>query len=238
MPTQRDTIGIVLAGGASRRMQAATPGVPARKELLTLAGQTFLERVVAVVAAEAGRVMVVAGPNQPLPPLPEPVQVVRDSLPGSGPLAGIADGLRAATAAARADGRQPPKLAFVTSCDVPLLRREVVRLLIERGGMSQAAWTVPLVGGHRQVLVSAVKLALLERIEAWLATGRRDPRGLLVELEAEDRAAVEVVTEAEVGAVDSKLESFLDVDTPADYDRVCQQLTYGKRDESPYTSQS
>jgi hypothetical protein len=52
------------------------------------------------------------------------------------------------------------------------------------------------------------------------------------------RAAVEVVTEAEVGAVDSKLESFLDVDTPADYDRVCQQLTYGKRDESPYTSRS
>jgi len=97
---------------------------------------------------------------------------------------------------------------------------------------------VPLVGGHRQVLVSAVKLALLERIEAWLATGRRDPRGLLVELEVEDRAAVEVVTEAEVGAVDSKLESFLDVDTPADYDRVCQQLTYGKRDESPYTSRS
>ena len=39
MPTPLDTIGIVLAGGASRRMQGATPGVPARKELLTLAGQ-------------------------------------------------------------------------------------------------------------------------------------------------------------------------------------------------------
>ena len=111
---------------------------------------------------------------------------------------------------------------------MPLLHRDVVRLLIERAGTSRAAWTVPLVGGHRQVLVSTVKLALLERIEPWLATGRRDPSGLLAELAAADRAAVAVVTEAELVAVDATLESFLDVDTPADYERVCRQLTYGK----------
>ena len=39
--------------------------------------------------------VVVAAPGQELPPLPGPVEVVRDSAPGSGPLAGIADGLRA-----------------------------------------------------------------------------------------------------------------------------------------------
>jgi molybdopterin-guanine dinucleotide biosynthesis protein A len=238
MPTQRETIGIVLAGGESRRMQAVAAGVVARKELLMLAGQTFLERVVAIVAAEVGQVIVVAAPNQPLPALAGSVQVVRDSLPGSGPLAGIADGLRAATAAALAGGQAPPELAFVTACDVPLLRREVVRLLIDRARLSQAAWTVPLVDGHRQVLVSAVRPALLGRIEAWLATGRRDPRGLLAQMEAEHPGTLELVTEADLVVADPALESFLDVDTSADYDRVCRQLTYGKHGECPYTSPS
>lgn len=237
MPVQRAIVGIVLAGGASRRMQPTADGADTRKEMLPLGGRTLLDRVVDTVAAELGdlsRVFVVTAPGQPLPELPASVHVVQDSRPGAGPLAGIADGLRAAGVVAAAAGQELPKLAVIASCDVPLLRLEIVRLLIARATSSQALWTVPLVAGHRQVLVSAMQFGLLAGIEAWLATGRRDPRGLLEQLVAVEQraaggpAAIAVVTEAECLAVDPALESFLDVDTPADYERVCRQLTYGK----------
>jgi molybdopterin-guanine dinucleotide biosynthesis protein A len=87
-------------------------------------------------------------------------------------------------------------------------------------------WTLPLVGGHRQVLVSVVRAELLGRIESWLAAGRRDLRGLVDEM----ATAVAIVPEAEIAAVDPRLESFLDVDTPADFARVRHQLPYGESD--------
>jgi molybdopterin-guanine dinucleotide biosynthesis protein A len=222
----RGVIGIVLAGGASRRMQPPAGGPPVRKELLAPGGRTLLERVVDAVAAEVAEVIVVAAPDTPVPELPGRPFVVRDSMPGSGPLAGLADGLRAA---ALSRGGEAAPLAVVVSCDVPLVRREVLRLLIDRARESGAMWTLPLVGGHRQVLVSVVRAELLGRIESWLAAGRRDLRGLVDEMAA-DAAAVAIVPEAEIAAVDPRLESFLDVDTPADFARVRRQLPYGESD--------
>lgn len=224
-----DVIGIVLAGGASRRMQpdaaAADVRADVRKERLAPGGRTLLERVVAAIAADVAEVIVVAAPGEPLPDLPGRVRVVRDASPGAGPLAGLADGLTAALGARDHSGEQSPDLAVVVSCDIPLLRPEVVRLLIERARASAALWTLPVVGGHRQVLVSVVRPTVIGRIASWLATGRRDLRGLVDSLAAADSAAVAIVPEAELAAVDPELESFLDVDTPADYARVCRQLT-------------
>jgi molybdopterin-guanine dinucleotide biosynthesis protein A len=179
--------------------------------------------VVDAVAAEVAEVIVVAAPDMPVPELPGRPFVVRDSMPGSGPLAGLADGLRAA---ALSRGGEAAPLAVVVSCDVPLVRREVLRLLIDRARESGAMWTLPLVGGHRQVLVSVVRAELLGRIESWLAAGRRDLRGLVDEM----ATAVAIVPEAEIAAVDPRLESFLDVDTPADFARVRRQLPYGESD--------
>jgi molybdopterin-guanine dinucleotide biosynthesis protein A len=224
-------IGIVLAGGSSRRMQPPAGGPPVRKELLAPGGTSLVARVVDAVAAEVDRVIVVAAPALPMPEFPGQPLVVRDSLPGAGPLAGLADGLRAAAALGC---REPSLLAVVVSCDVPLVRREVLRLLIDRARASGAAWTVPLVGGHRQVLVSVVQVGLLRRIESWLAAGRRDLRGLIDDMPASGDAAVVIVPEAEIAAVDPRLESFLDVDTPADFDRVRRQLPYGESDRETY----
>lgn len=208
-------------------MQPPAGGPPVRKEVLAPGGTSLLARVVDVVAAEVGEVIVVAAPDAPLPELPGRPLVVRDSLPGAGPLAGLADGLRAAAELRRGE---PAPLAVVVSCDVPLVHREVLRLLIDRAHERGAMWTLPLVGGHRQVLVSVVRAEVLGRIESWLATGRRDLRGLIDTLAAADAAALEIVPEAEIAAVDPRLESFLDVDTPADFDRVRRQLPYGESD--------
>ena len=226
------TVGIVLAGGNSTRLAsvAATGG---GKALLTFQGKTFLENIVTVVAAEVGPTIVVAAAGQRLPAL-DGVRIVHDLTPGAGPLAGIRDGLRAVLAVDDAGhaghachachachaAAEPPRLAFVASCDVPLLRREVVRLLMALAAESDALWTVPVVHGHRQVLVSVMRVELLSRIEAWLATGRRDLRGLFKEMAQKDPQSVCEVPEDACQAVDPTLESFVDIDTPDDLERL------------------
>ena len=220
------TVGIVLAGGNSTRLAsvAATGG---GKASLTFQGKTFLEHVVTVVAAEVGPTIVVAAAGQRLPAL-DGVRIVHDLTPGAGPLAGIRDGLRAVLAVDAAGhaghaghaAAEPPRLAFVASCDVPLLRREVVRLLVAAAAESDALWTVPVVHGHRQVLVSVMRVELLSRIEAWLSTGRRDLRGLFKEMAQTDPQSVGEVTEEACKAVDPTLESFVDIDTPDDLERL------------------
>jgi molybdopterin-guanine dinucleotide biosynthesis protein A len=177
---------------------------------------------------ELGEVIVVAGPEQALPPLPAGVVVIADTRPGSGPLAGLADGLRAALSSATSGGLLPPRQALVVSADVPLISPAVIRLLCGAltGGKPHSAgepeqrgplWAVPLVAGHPQVLLSAVDLTVLAEAEAYLATGRRDPRGLLHSLQARGPHLVRLLPEAELRGVDPQLESFLDVDTWDDF---------------------
>ena len=207
-------VGIVLAGGRSSRL-GAVPLPPGGKAAIAFDGTSLLARVVEAVAGAVDRVLVVAAPGQPLPPLDPEVDIVRDAAPGTGPLAAIRDGL---VAAAR---RTPlPWVAFVTSCDVPLLRRDVVRLLVARGLDTGALWVVPDWEGHPQVLLSVVALDLLPAIDAHLAAGRRDPRGLLHRLEATAPERIVRVSEAELAAVDAGGDSVRDVDTPADLERL------------------
>jgi molybdopterin-guanine dinucleotide biosynthesis protein A len=214
----RDVVGIVLAGGRGARLSEGIDLPAGGKAAVDLGGRSLLERVMETLAAEVGSTIVVAAVGQPLPSALA-ARVVRDTAAAAGPLAGLRDGLVTA-----AQGREPPRLAFIAACDAPLLRREVVRLLITAARSTGAVWTVPEVQGHRQVLTSVVGLGMLPRIEAWLATGRRDLRGLCAEIDREGPGRVHVVAEPEIVAVDPTLDSFADVDTPADLRAAEQRL--------------
>src|SRR5262245_40439806 len=96
--------GVVLCGGESRRM-----GRP--KAWLPFGGERMLPRVVRVLTEVVSPVVVVAAPDQEVPPLPASVHVVRDEERGRGPLEGLAAGL--AALAGKADA------AYLSSCDVP-----------------------------------------------------------------------------------------------------------------------
>ncbi|MFM7245745.1 MAG: molybdenum cofactor guanylyltransferase [Planctomycetia bacterium] len=207
-------VGIVLAGGRSSRLGGDALG-PGGKAAVEFNGRSLLERVVTAVAPEVDRVVVVAAPGQPLPAVPAGVVIVRDSAPGSGPLAALGDGLRVAAGFA-----PPPRVAFVATCDVPLLRPAVVRLLVGRSLATGAGWVVPEWDGHPQVLLSVVALDLLPAIEVRLAAGGRDLRGLL---EAESPARVERVTAAALAAVDRRGDFATDVDTPEDLARLADR---------------
>ena len=183
---------------------------PVQKEWLDLGGRTLLDRVVDAVAAETSRTIVVTAPGRPLPPLCHPVEIIHDSRPGSGPLAALLDGLDALDPAAE----EP--LVFVCSCDVPGLKREVIRWLVGRATATGADWVVPEVASHPQVLTSVIRRSLRGPIAAWLAAGRRDPSGLVVSLRHDTGVRIDLVGEEALVAIDPALQSFRDIDTPED----------------------
>lgn len=195
------TLGIIVAGGASRRMRLP-PGQ--NKADIVLAGRPLLDHVCRAVRPEVDKLVVVAGPDQAVPPLPEIDAVIRDSQPGAGPLAGIADALRAA-------GPGMDR-AFIASCDAPLLMRGVVRLVLERLTAAGTLWAVPVINTHPQTLASAMRPGILPAIEAFLASGRRDLRGLMDALAAS--GGITPVNETEIEQVDPSRMSFADADTP------------------------
>src|SRR5688572_29654059 len=101
---------IILAGGRSRRM-----GQP--KESLPFGGTTLLGRTVETLLDRTWPVVVVARPEQQLPPLPLEARVVADDLPGQGPLQAIASGIRWLRGSNGGLGERDA--AFVTGCDAP-----------------------------------------------------------------------------------------------------------------------
>lgn len=201
-----DVVAIVLAGGRSRRMGRLVG--PGGKAALEHAGESMLARVCRAVAGEAARVIVVAAAGQPLPRLPVTVEIVRDTRPAAGPLAALHDGL--------VHAGHGPRTAIVAPCDVPGLEPELVRLLVRAAREPGVRWAVPLVGGHPQVLVSALATDLVEPLAAALAAGHRGPRSLFEKLCRERPGSVRVIGADELGIVDPSLASFADIDAPED----------------------
>src|SRR5438105_14400226 len=95
--------GIVLCGGQSKRMGRA-------KAWLPFAGELMLPRVVRLLSEVVAPVVVVAAPDQEVPPLPPAVAVLRDEERGRGPLQGLAVGLAAL--------RGRVEAVYLSGCDV------------------------------------------------------------------------------------------------------------------------
>src|SRR5580700_6643343 len=106
--------GIILCGGQSQRMGRA-------KAWLPFAGELMLPRVVRLLREAVDPVVVVAAPDQEVPPLAADIAIVRDEEKGRGPLQGLAAGLAALEGRAEA--------AYLSSCDVPFLKPAFVRRL-------------------------------------------------------------------------------------------------------------
>ncbi|WP_420108869.1 molybdenum cofactor guanylyltransferase [Mycolicibacter arupensis] len=159
--------GVVLAGGASRRMghDKATLTVPGRFN-----GLTLVEHLVAVVARNCGPVFVVAAQGQVLPELA--AQVLRDEVPGLGPLPAIGLGLRAAA-------RQGALRAFVCAVDMPFLTTELIDQLGEESSQSGADVVLPA-AGRDHYLAGVYRTALAATVDALVAAGERRV-GALVE---------------------------------------------------------
>lgn len=154
--------GIVLAGGASRRMGRD-------KATLVVRGQTLVERVVTTVATRCAPVFVIAAPGQALPELS--AQILRDEVRGVGPLLATARGLRAA-----ADAGQ--EWAFVCAVDMPHLSARLIDELAEAAASSTADVVLPW-DGRDHYLAGLYRTALAARADALVADGERSMRALV-----------------------------------------------------------
>lgn len=150
--------GIVLCGGKSTRM-----GAP--KALLAFGTETMLQRVVRLLATIVSPIVVVAAPGQLLPELPPSAVVTRDEREGRGPLEGLRAGLKALPGTV--------DIAYVTSCDVPLLVPGFVQRMIELLGDDDIA--VMEIDGFPHPLSAVYRCSTLPHVEALLAEDRLRP---------------------------------------------------------------
>ncbi|MBX5442157.1 MAG: molybdenum cofactor guanylyltransferase [Solirubrobacteraceae bacterium] len=178
------------------------------KASLDWEGASLLAHVAATVgAAVDGPVVVVGGPGQALPELPDGVRRVDDPQEGLGPLQGIATGLEAVRA-------QAP-VAFVTATDMPLLHPAFVRRVVAALGDADVA--MPMVYGRRQTLAAAYRTALAGVARELVAEAQLSPGRLLERCRVAWLDEPALLADPELAAADPHLDSVTSVDTPADY---------------------
>lgn len=188
-PVTMRTGGLILCGGGSTRMGRDKASLPFGE------GETLLSTVTKRVreAIGGGPLVCVAAPGQGLPDLPPETLVTHDRHPGRGPLEGLAAGLAAANGKADA--------VIAVACDAPLIRPELLRLLLTSLDGFDAA--TPVVEGRRQPLPTAHRVSMLSQAEKLLRDGKRSLQSLL------DGLLVKELDEASMKSADPELLSFL-----------------------------
>lgn len=170
---------------------------------------------------------VVAQDERPYADLP--VTVIHDQYPGLGPISGIHAGLKASR----------DHYNFVLACDLPLMRVEMVRFLMERA-MSMELYAskkfsnenaqptecvdrpielwIPSLGGSCEPVAAVYAQEVQEVLEKMILAHDYRLLNILPVLQ------VEYVREEELRLVDPALESFFNVNTPVQYEQVQEIL--------------
>jgi molybdopterin-guanine dinucleotide biosynthesis protein A len=178
------------------------------KAWLPFAGEIMLPRVVRLLAEVVDPVLVVAAPDQEVPPLPDNVEIVRDEEKGRGPLQGLAAGLGALRGNADA--------AYLSSCDVPFLKPAFVRRLIELLGADSIC--VPRVGDYHHPLAAVYRLAVAPIVERLLAEDRLRPFFLF------EAVPTRIVEAAELAEVDPTFQSLRNLNTTENYEAALREI--------------
>jgi molybdenum cofactor guanylyltransferase len=202
---------VLIAGGQSRRMgraKARLPVPPGNQPLLCHIHQRLQ-------ALPIEQLLIVA--NDPtlahlFPPAAR-AQVVADAYPNSGPLGGIATGLRACAG-----------WGIFLACDLPLINPHMIqhlcRLVEEESPHRQSAWDaiVPVVAGYEQTLHALYHRRALPIIEQTLANGQLHTTSFLPAVQTR------WVREEELRPIDPDFHSFLNANTPEEWAEACALL--------------
>jgi molybdenum cofactor guanylyltransferase len=186
--------GIVLCGGKSTRM-----GAP--KATLPFGPETMLQRVVRLLGTVVSPIVAVAARDQLLPALPENVIVTRDEREAKGPLEGLRAGLAALP--------DSVDIAYVTSCDVPLLVPAFAQRMIELLGDHDIA--VMEIEGFPHPLSAVYRRDTLPHVESLLARDKLRPVFLF------DAVRTRRVQPEEMLSVDPELLTLRNLNTREDY---------------------
>ena len=195
----RNISAVVLAGGESQRL-----GMD--KALLELDGQTLLARTVYKVASLSDDVIVVTNNRDRYQHLGLDVRFVPDEQPGEGALMGLYSGLQAARHAA----------AFAVACDMPFLNVSLLRHMLAESTSYDVV--VPRLESDLLEPLHAIYsrrcLPLMARL---LEQGRRRIFAFFADVR------VRYIEEATIARFDPLHLSFVNVNTPADW-QLAQDL--------------
>jgi molybdopterin-guanine dinucleotide biosynthesis protein A len=181
------------------------------KALLMLDGVPLLVRAMTLLREIADPVVIVAGPDTPVPDLPPtedraaPAPILRDRTGGKGPL----EGLRAGLSGIAAMSGPPRDRALLVACDLPFVRREVLALLASRLDGDLDA-VVPRTPGGPEPLLACYRATVLPSVEAALASRDVSMRSFL------RRIRVRELDEETLRVADSDLRSFWNLNRPGD----------------------
>jgi molybdopterin-guanine dinucleotide biosynthesis protein A len=143
--------------------------------------------------------------NQPNKPKEPEVTLVRDEVPYQGPVGGIYYGLKAARGA----------VAFVTSCDVPFLNLDLVSYLTSQ--ISSYDVVVPHWQGRLQPLHAVYRLSVLPQLKEQLERGELRPVFLY------EKVRTREIHEGEIRRFDPQGLSFLNMNSPEDYQHALRR---------------
>jgi len=174
-------------------------GVP--KATLPFGPETMLQRVLRLLGTVVAPMVIVAAREQQLPELPRDVIVTRDEREERGPLEGLRAGLKALP--------ESVDIAYVTSCDVPLLVPGFVTRMIELAADHDIA--VMEIDGFPHPLSAVYRRTTLPHVESLLAQDKLRPVFLF------DAVRTRRVQPTEMMSVDPQLYTLRNLNTPEDY---------------------
>jgi molybdopterin-guanine dinucleotide biosynthesis protein A len=186
---------VVLTGGKSSRM-----GRP--KALLPFDGEPLIVHVVRALKKMFAETVVVAAPDQELPELS--AILARDEVAYRGPVSGIYHGLKAATT----------DVCFVASCDAPFLNLQLIAHLLTQ--ISDYEVVVPYWQERFQPLHAVYRTSVAPLLKDQLERGELRPIFLY------DKVRTRKIHEAEIRRLDPAGLSFLNMNSPAEYDAALQ----------------
>ena len=182
----------VLTGGRSSRMGSD-------KALLSLGGQTLLQRTLKVAGAVTDHVCIVGRMDR----YAAYGEVVEDIYHDCGPLGGI----HAALHATRTD------LNLILSVDMPLMSSDFLGWLVQKATMSDAMIVVPNALGRLQPLCAIYRRGVAEPAEQALRAGDYKIDRLF------SRVPTRVLHEQEIIASGFSPDTFRNINTPEEYEQ-------------------
>ena len=194
--------GAILSGGENRR-------IPVLKGFLTVGGRAIIERSVEVL----GRVFdkVVISTNMPEKYFSLGVPLIGDIRKERGPLTGILSVLIATGEDA----------VFVIAGDMPFVSEKLIRFMAGHYTQEESVQgtrrydaMVPVFNGRREPLFGVYAKTAAPVMDRRIENGQRSAADLLAHLRVRD------VAEEEIRSVDPAGDSFVNINTMEDYERI------------------
>ena len=197
---------VILAGGRSSRMGQA-------KALLTIDDKPLIAHLVQMFTEMFADIVVAAAPEQELPPLP--VTIVRDEVAYQGPVSGIYHGLSAAQRS----------LNFVVSCDILFPSLSLISYLLSQAEGYEVV--VPHWEQRYQPLFAIYRKTVVPYLQDQLRRGELRPVFLF------EKVRTRKIAEEEIRRFDPEGLSFLNMNTPEDYQAALSHRDSRARQAGP-----